>query len=173
MDLNNWQRRETIGATNSDAIVNRYYGYTRVVNPADTDAVFAIRKINVSGNVETASWNDNSFTSFNAKWSERAANFTAPSGTLGLTYSGTDPFIFTWTRLSGVNIYDVEVRNAEGRLVTSEGGIHYATTERENTARYINETTHTQRFSETGSYNVYLKATNAAGTLTATQSFTL
>lgn len=173
MNLENWQRRELIGATYSNAIVTRYYGYSREPNPADTDAEFSIRKVTVSGSVESVTWNDNSFTSFNAKWSERAANFTAPTGALGFTYSGTNPIVFTWTRLAGVNIYDIEVRHSDGRLADSQGGLHYSSYDRTQTARYINQTTHTQRFDTAGQYNIYLQARNAAGTLTATHSYTL
>lgn len=173
MNLENWQRRETIGATYSNAIVNRYYGYTNVPNAADTDAVFSIRKIAVSGTVETVTWNDNSFNSFNAKWSERVANFAAPSGSLAFTYSGTDPLIFNWTRLGGVNKYNVEVRYQDGRLVDQNGGLYLFGSDRTLTGSYINDTTHTQRFSTAGTYNIYLQAVNSAGTLTATHSFTL
>lgn len=174
MNLDNWQRRE-MGATAAygDQVLNRYYGYTNVPNAADTDAVFCIRKVAVEAGVETVTWNDNSFTSFNAKWSERAANFTAPSGALGFTYSGTDPLVFTWTKLAGVNVYDIEVRHSDGRLVDANGGLYHSSSDRTLTARHINETKHTQRFETAGQYNIYLQARNSAGTLTATHSYTL
>lgn len=174
MNLDNWQRRE-MGTTASygDQVLNRYYGYTNVPNAADTASVFCIRKIAVSGGVETVTWNDNSFASFNAKWSERAANFTAPSGALGFTYSGTNPLNFTWTRLAGVNTYNIEVRYYDGRLVDENGGLHFSTSTRTNTATYINMTNHQQQLYTAGTYSIYLKAVNAAGILTATHSFTL
>lgn len=173
MNLDNWQRRETIGATYSNAIVNRYYGYSMVPNAADTDPVFAIRKIAVEGTVETVSWNDNSFSAYSAKWSERAANFATPTGSLGLTYSGTLPTTFTWNRIAGCNLYKIEVRDADGFLYDQNGGKYYATTDRTTTAAYTNVTAHAQRFTQPGSYSIYVQAINAAGTLTATQSFTL
>ena len=170
MNLENWQRREFIGATYSNAIVNRYYGYTDVPNAADTDAVFSIRKIAVSGTVETVSWNDNSFNSFNAKWSERAANFAAPSGSLGFTYSAGSQVDFRWTRLSGVNKYNVVVRYSDGRIV-DKNGVIYNNTNATVTETYINEISHSQYFTQPGQYSIVLQAINAAGTLTATHSY--
>lgn len=174
MNLDNWQRREMgATATNGDQILNRYYGYTNVPNAADTDAVFSIRKISVSGGVETAKWNDNAFANFNAKWSERAANFNAPTGTLGFTYSGTNPIIFSWNRLSGANQYDIIVRNSRGDLVSKDGGFLIYNNDYTITERYYNTTSHTQRITQPDTYQIVLSANNAAGSITATHSYTL
>lgn len=173
MNSENWQRRELIGATYSNAIVTRYYGYSNVPNAADTDAVFAIKKVGVSGQVETVSWNDNSFLNYNAKWSERAANFTAPTGALGFTYSGTSPITFTWTRLAGVNSYNIVVKNQNGNLVDKTGGVYFNTTDKTVTTTYFNQTTHNQILTQSGTYSVVLQAVNAAGILTATYSYTV
>ena len=59
---------------------------------------------------------------YNAKWSERVANFTTPTGSLGITYSKTtDTFSnvtidTSWTILSGVNTYKVVVTDQNGIL---------------------------------------------------------
>ena len=172
MNLENWQRRELIGATSGVAAVNRYYGYTNVPNAADTDEVFSISKVTVSGTVETVTWNDSSFASNTAKWSERVANFAAPSGSLGFTYSGTNPLFFTWTRLAGVNQYNIVVKNSSGYVATEKGHVN-TNSSQAYTEKYFNTTSHTQRFyTGTGTYTIVLQAVNAGGTLTATYSYT-
>ena len=171
MNLDNWQRRE-MGATASygDSLTTRYYGYAAYPTAADTDTAFAIRKVTAAAGIETPAWNDNSEFCFGAKWSERAANFTAPTGALGLTYSGSNPITFTWTRLAGVNTYAVVVKNQEGVLFTPTGDAYPFTSDRTQTARYLNATTHLQRLPQSGTYSVVLQAVNAGGTLTATYS---
>lgn len=174
MDSNNWQRRDMgATATSGDQLTTRYYGYSNVVNAADTDAVFCIKKITFSGGVDSVKWNDNTFSSYNAKWSERAANFIAPSGALGFTYSGTNPVTFSWNRLSGTNQYDITVRNSRGDLVSKDGGFQIYNKDYTITERYYNSTSHTQRITQPDTYQIVLSANNAAGSLTATHSYTL
>lgn len=170
LDLNNdWLRRE-LGTTASygDQIITRYYGYSNKINGSDTDDIWAIRKVTLSAGVESISWNDNSFLSFNAKWSERAQNFIAPTNSLGFTYSSTQPTTFTWNSLSGVNTYNIIVKNNDGSIVT-RNGVVLQNTPFTITDSYINKTRHDQYF-QTGSYSVVLQAVNAGGTLTATYS---
>lgn len=113
LDLNNdWTKRET-------GTPSTYYGYTKQLNASDTDSVWAIRKVTFSGGVESILWNNNFQFSYSAKWSERAACFATPSGSLGVTYSlynfrdsfsNTYSIINTsWTDLSGTNLYRVKV----------------------------------------------------------------
>lgn len=118
MDLsNNWLRKDTIGTSSI------YYGYSINVGTGDTDRSWSIRKINTVGTVDSVYWSDNKDFSYNAKWSERVANFTTPSGSLGITYSKTtDTFSnvainTSWTILAGVNTYKV--------IVTDQNGILY------------------------------------------------
>lgn len=172
MNLDNWQRREMgATATYGDQVLTRYYGYSTESNPADTDANFSIRKISISASGETSTWSDNSQANFNAKWSERAANFTAPSGALGFTYSGTNPLYFSWNRLSGVNQYTILVTNDKGFITTPSGYVNTGS-QQTCTYRYFNTTNHRQDFEEsTGTYSIVLQATNAAGTITATYSY--
>jgi hypothetical protein len=123
MDFNNaWLRRDTVGTASI------YYGYAVNVASTDTDRVWSIRKISTTSNssvVDTVTWSDNEMLSYNGKWSERVANFTTPSGSLGITYSKTtDTFSnvtinTTWTILSGVNTYKVTITDQNGVLYGS------------------------------------------------------
>ena len=117
MDFNSaWLRKDTIGTASV------YYGYAVNVASSDTDRVWSIRKITTAGTVDSVTWSDNESMVYNAKWSERVANFTAPAGSLGVTYSKTtDTFSnveinTSWTILSGVNTYKVVVTDQNGIL---------------------------------------------------------
>lgn len=117
MDFNSvWLRRDTVGTASI------YYGYTVNVASGDTDRVWSIRKITTTGTVDSVSWSDNESMVYNAKWSERVANFTTPAGSLGVTYSKTtDTFSnvsigSSWTILSGVNTYKVTITDQNGVL---------------------------------------------------------
>jgi len=117
MDFNSaWLRKDTIGTASV------YYGYAVNVASSDTDRVWSIRKITTTGTVDSVSWNDNESMVYNAKWSERVANFSAPAGSLGITYSKTTDLFSNvtidtnWTILSGVNTYKVVVTDQNGIL---------------------------------------------------------
>ncbi len=120
MDFNSeWLRRDTIGTASI------YYGYAVNVASTDTDRVWSIRKITTTSTVDSVTWSDNEMLSYNGKWSERVANFTTPSGLLGITYSKTtDTFSnvtinASWTILSGVNTYKVTIIDQNGVLYGS------------------------------------------------------
>ena len=142
-----------------------YYGYNKNINASDSDKTWSIKKVSSSGSVESVNWNDSSSTSFNASWNDRVENFEAPSGNLGFTHSGGT---FYWNLLTGVNKYDIIVKNNDGFLVTRLGDIlnntGYTITE-----GYYNKTSHAQ-YLNSGSYSVVLEAKNSAGTLSATYS---
>jgi hypothetical protein len=112
---NNWLRRD-VGTSSV------YYGYAVNVASGDTDRSWSILKLTTVGTVDSVSWADNEMLSYNSKWSERLANFVAPTGALGITYSKTtDTFSnvainASWTILSGVNIYKVSVTDQNGVL---------------------------------------------------------
>ena len=120
MDFNSaWLRKDTVGTASV------YYGYAVSVASADSDRVWSIRKISTTSNssvIDSVTWSDNEILSYNGKWSERVANFTAPSGSLGVTFSkATDTFSnvtinTSWTILSGVNTYKVTVIDQNGVL---------------------------------------------------------
>ena len=112
---NNWLRRDV--GTNSV-----YYGYSTNLASDDTDRSWSILKVTTVGTVDSVSWTDNEMLSYNSKWSERVANFVAPSGVLGITYSKTNDTFSnveiktSWTILSGVNTYKVSVTDQNGVL---------------------------------------------------------
>ena len=142
-----------------------YYGYNKNINASDSDKTWSIKKVSSSGSVESVNWNDSSTSSFNASWDDRVENFEVPSGNLGFTHSGGT---FYWNLLTGVNKYDIIVKNNDGFLVTRLGDIlnntGYTITE-----GYYNKTSHAQ-YLNSGSYSVVLEAKNSAGTLSATYS---
>ena len=154
----NWIRREIIAP-------DLYYGYNLDINASDSDKTWSIKKVSSSGSVESVNWSDSSTSSFNASWDDRVENFEAPSGNLGFTHSGGT---FYWNLLTGVNKYDIIVKNNDGFLVTRLGDIlnntGYTITE-----GYYNKTSHAQ-YLNSGSYSVVLEAKNSAGTLSATYS---
>lgn len=154
----NWLRREIVAP-------DLYYGYNFDINASDSDKTWSIKKVSSSGSVESVNWNDSSTSSFNSSWDDRVENFEVPSGNLGFTHSnGT----FYWNLLTGVNRYEIIVKNNDGFLVTRLGEIlnntGYTITE-----GYYNKTSHTQ-YLNSGSYSVVLEAKNTAGTLSATYS---
>lgn len=112
---NNWLRRDV--GTNSV-----YYGYSTNFASGDDDRSWSILKLTTVGTVDSVYWNDNEMLSYNAKWSERVANFSTPTGSLGVTYSkSTDTFSnvtidTNWAILSGVNTYKVIVIDQNGIL---------------------------------------------------------
>src|SRR6476620_6505572 len=84
IDLNNdWLRRDIAGTAST------YYGYSSDIAASDTDRIWSIRRISTVGTVDSVKWSDNQKFNFTGKWSERVACFTAPSGSLGITYSKT------------------------------------------------------------------------------------
>lgn len=154
----NWLRREIVAP-------DLYYGYNFDINASDSDKTWSIKKVSSSGSVESVNWNDSSTSSFNASWDDRVENFEAPSGNLGFTHSGGT---FYWNLLTGVNKYDIIVKNNDGFLVTRLGVI-LNNTDYTITEGYYNKTSHAQ-YLNSGSYSVVLEAKNAAGTLSATYS---
>jgi len=159
----NWLRRDITPP-------NVYYGYNMNLTASDSDNNWLIKRVSTSGSVESVKWNDNSTSSYNAKWSNRVQNFQIPSGNLGFTYSGSWPTTFSWNILTGVNKYNIIVKNSNGSLVTKLGDV-LNNTGFTLTDSYFNENNHYQYFQTgTGTYSVVLQAVNAGGTLTATYS---
>jgi hypothetical protein len=119
---NGWLRKDN--ATASSTV---YYGYAQDPSAANSDSVWAIRKVTTSGSVDTVSWNDNKLFGFNAIWNDRLETFIAPTASLSITYSvnnSTNSFNITssiinasWTDIKGVNQYNV--------LITDQNGVLY------------------------------------------------
>jgi hypothetical protein len=118
---NDWLRKDN--ATASSTV---YYGYA--VDPASATAssVWAIRKVTTSGSVDTVTWNENIFLSYNAVWNDRVETFIAPTASLNLTYSvtsNTNSFAVvssrinsSWTDIKGVNQYRISITDQNGVL---------------------------------------------------------
>jgi hypothetical protein len=170
LDLaNGYQRKDSASASNV------YYGYAMTQNPADTDLVWSIRKINTAASVETVSWANGEPAAFSSSWSGRTSSFATPTGTLGLTWSflPSNPYNakFTWNPITGVNRYLITVSN--NGLLNRDGSLKqgpYITATY--TSEYINQYTHVQSLG-TGTFSVTVTAMNVAGSLNATASITL
>ena len=160
--VNGYQRKDSASASNV------YYGYTPNPNAADTDKVFAIRRVNTAAGVETVTWTNGDSISYNDSWSGRTYSFAAPGGSLGLTYTsvtysnGIYNSTFTWSALNGVSKYIISVTNSNG-LIDEYGNRMNMLTGKTWTTYVFNQTTWTQPFGSTGSHTFTLTATNVAG----------
>jgi len=158
---------------------NIYYGYSYNTSASDGDKVFAIRKVTTVGGVETVTWTNGSSISYLSSWTDRAASFTAPSGSLGLTWSTyLSPFYtadISWSLLTGVNIYQIIAKNESGSLLNMNG------TRLE--GQYVNDKTYTTEVFNTnsvsfstptpGTYSITIVGKNVAGTTSSTITFNL
>jgi hypothetical protein len=157
----NWLRRDISSPT-------IYYGYSSDMNAADTDNTWSIKKVTVSGSVETVKWSNGGYSQI-SKWSDRVASFAIPAGSLGLTCSTFDPIgnnkslNITWNQLSGVDTYQVVI--SEGNVIYSNLGTQiYNTNASQVTSTVINGGSYVYRYAYTGhTYTVTLNAINVAG----------
>jgi hypothetical protein len=114
----NWLRRDINPPTT-------YYGYNSNMNASDSDANWAIKKITVSGTVETVKWTNGSY-GYNSIWNNRVKSFQTPTGSLGVTcstlaYNSNNVALnISWNILDGVDKYQVVV--SESGNVYSDGG---------------------------------------------------
>lgn len=167
LDLNNgYQRKDSASASNV------YYAYTSNPNAADTDKVFAIRRVNTAAGVERVTWTNGDPISYNDSWSGRTYSFSVPVGSIGLTCSLTSSnglYIgtFTWSALNGVSKYLVSVSNSTG-LINEFGLKIGGLNPRTFTANVFNQTSWTQPFIATGSHTFTLTAQNVAGSTSST-----
>ena len=163
LDLNNgYQRKDSASASNV------YYAYTSNPSAADTEKVFAIRRVNTAAGVETVTWTNGDPISSSDSWSGRTFSFGVPGGSLGLTctsitssngfYIGT----FTWSLLNGVSKYLISVTNSSG-IINEFGQNQQGPNYRNFTTYLFNLTSWTQNFGSTGSHTFNLTATNVAG----------
>ena len=121
-----WLRRDIVPPT-------VYYGYNNDMNASDSDSSWSIKKVTVSGTVETVKWTNGSYDRIST-WSNRVASFTTPSGSLGLTASSTSTnnsygsnFInISWNLLSGVDIYNIYIYDSNSNLLDEKGGYLYS-----------------------------------------------
>ena len=114
----NWLRRDIDPPTT-------YYGYNSDINAGDSDTNWSIKKVTVSGTVETVKWTNGSY-GHNSIWSNRVRSFQTPSGSLGVTCSANAYNVnnialdISWNVLPGVDKYQVIV--SESGNVYSDGG---------------------------------------------------
>jgi hypothetical protein len=114
----NWLRRDINPPTT-------YYGYNSNMNASDSDTNWSIKKITVSGTVETVKWTNGSY-GHNSIWNNRVESFQTPTGSLGVTcstsaYSSNNVALdISWNVLAGVDNYQVIV--SESGKVYSDGG---------------------------------------------------
>jgi hypothetical protein len=114
----NWLRRDINPPTT-------YYGYNSNMNASDSDDNWSIKKVTVSGTVETVKWSNGSYV-YNSIWSNRVRSFQTPSGSLGVTCSTNAYNVnnialdISWNILTGVDKYRVIV--SESGNVYSDGG---------------------------------------------------
>ena len=114
----NWLRRDINTPTT-------YYGYNSDANAGDSDTNWSIKKVTVSGTVETVKWANGNYD-HNSIWSNRVESFQTPTGSLGVTcskvaYSSNNVSLnISWNVLTGVDKYQVIV--SESGDVYSDGG---------------------------------------------------
>lgn len=169
LDLaNGYIRKDSASASNV------YYGYS-LGNPTDTDKVYAIRKVNNAGNVETVTWTNGDPISFNDSWSSRTYSFGVPGGNLNLTWSRvTTPerqASFTWSQITGVSKYLVTIKNSNGQILNPDGSLYTSQYFKSFGSNLFNTFAYTQGFVSSGTYSITLTATNVAGSITSIGTF--
>ena len=112
----NWLRRDI-------SPPNVYYGYSYNINSTDSDSTWLIKKITTSGSVESVSWSNGSLLNYISTWDNRVESFQQPTGSLGVTFSVINNSILnlSWTKITGVDIYNVVV--SESGKVYSDLGL--------------------------------------------------
>lgn len=167
---NGYSRKDSASASNV------YYAYTTVQNPADTDKVFAIRRVNTAASVETVSWTNGDSISFNDSWSGRTYSFSTPGGNLNLTWSRvTTPerlASFTWSQINGVSKYLVTVKDSSGNILNPDGTVYRSQFNFKSFgSNLFNTYAYTQGFLDAGTYSLTLTATNVAGSISTIGTF--
>jgi hypothetical protein len=164
LDLaNGYIRKDAASASNI------YYGYSYNTAAGDGDKVYAIRKVTTVGGVETVTWTNNSQMSYASSWTNRAASFVAPSGSLGLTWSlSTDNYNsaqVSWSLLSGVDVYYVTVKSEGGQLLNLDGSPlqGFYVNDKTYTIDLFNQTSVSVGFANPGTYSVTITGKNIAG----------
>jgi hypothetical protein len=165
----NWLRRDINPPST-------YYGYSKDMNAADTDNTWSIKKVTVSGTVETVTWTNGGYGEI-SKWSDRVASFTTPTGSLGLTCSTDSSFLYvTWNQLSGVDNYQVTI--SSNGVIYSDLGAELYNNQNFNpsqvTKTVVNSGSYVYRHASAGNtYTVALSAVNAVGSSASTVTITV
>lgn len=165
----NWLRRDINPPST-------YYGYSNDMNAADTDNTWSIKRVTVSGTVETVKWTNGTYD-YNSKWSDRVASFTTPAGSLGLTCSTDGSSLYVnWNQLSGVDNYQVIV--SSNNIIYSDLGTQLYNNKNFNSSQItktvINSGSYAYRYASAGNtYTVSLSAVNVAGSSASTVTITV
>ena len=169
LDLNSYQRKDSASASNI------YYGYSYNPNPADTDLVWAIRRVNTVAGVESYSWVNGDASGMYSSWTNRAAYFTAPTASLGFTWStatasSLNTMSLSWTLLTGVDRYIITSKTNGGQLLDSRGNsiIGPNVGGKTYTDFVIGLNGFSLAFPGSGTYSITLTALNAAGSTSST-----
>lgn len=158
---------------------NVYYGYSYNQNAGDNDKVFAIRRVNTVGGVETVTWANGSRNAYVSNWANRADSFATPGGSLNISSTNSTIFInslpatrvasFTWSEISGVDKYLVTSKDESGKILNVDGSISGGFyVERQYTTDLYNLTSFTQNYINSGTYTFTVTAINVAGSTTST-----
>ena len=161
---NNWLRRD-IGSPDV------YYGYSSDYNATDSETKWSIKKVSVSGSVETVTWSNGSPSSRASIWDERVDCFISPSGPINLTGTvssfGNDILLgVNWSILSGVDRYQILVKDEDtGVKFTDDGFILYNTgANSQITQELFHTDNYTYIHADLGkTYSITVTAINVAG----------
>jgi hypothetical protein len=152
-----------------------YYGYSNDMNAADTDNNWSIKKVTVSGTVETVQWANGDYNTI-SKWSERVASFTTPTGSLGLTCSTDGTYLYVnWNQLTGVDNYQVII--SSNNIIYSDLGTQLYNNRNFNSSQITkvvtNSGSYAYRYASAGNtYTITLNAVNVAGASSSTVTIT-
>jgi len=174
LDLaNGYTRKDSASASSV------YYGYSVDTNAADTDKVFAIRRVSTAAGVETVKWTNGNQFSYISDWVGRTYSFAAPGGSLNITSTTSTITInsivthrigsFTWSALNGASRYLITAVNTSGALINGDGTLlrgHYVNRSFSN--ELYNTTSWTQQYLDPGTYSFTVRAENVAGFTSST-----
>jgi hypothetical protein len=153
-----------------------YYGYSTDMNAADTDNNWSIKKVTVSGTVETVKWTNGNYGKV-SKWSDRVASFATPTGSLGLTCSTDGLSLYVnWNQLAGVDNYQVVV--SSNNIIYSDLGTQLYDNPNFNSSQItktvVNSGSYAYRYASAGNtYTVTLSAVNVIGASSSTVTITI
>jgi hypothetical protein len=164
LDLNNYDRKDGASASNV------YYGYVVNKNDSDSSKVFSIRKITTVAGVETSTWANGGPQSYSDSWTDRAYCFTAPSGSLGLTYTVSSMISnISWTGLTGVSKYTFTAISPNGYILQKGGAkLEGFFVDRTYGDVLFNVTNYSQSHLSSGTYSITVTAVNVAGSSSST-----
>ena len=153
-----------------------YYGYSTDMNAADTDNNWSIKKVTVSGTVETVKWTNGNYGKV-SKWSDRVASFATPTGSLGLTCSTDGLSLYVnWNQLAGVDNYQFVV--SSNNIIYSDLGTQLYDNPNFNSSQItktvVNSGSYAYRYASAGNtYTVTLSAVNVIGASSSTVTITI